>query len=600
MSLNTAPSGSARRRSAMATLWRLRPHFRPEAALLTTAILSAVAATLCGLLIPLVIQQIIDGPVARRDLTGLLWMTGGALLLGALEAGFFLGRHRLVIGPSARIESRMRAQLYDHLQRLPLAFHDQWHSGQLLSRASSDLTTIVRFPRYALVYLVVNTFTIVVSVGVLCWMSPLLGAAFVVISLPVVAGSVVFEARYQDLSLRAQNQLGDLTTQVEESVLGIRVLKAFGRAGQALATFRARAELLRGTEISKVRMLGLLTATIVGLPEVALGAVLAIGGVLAARGTMSAGELVAAVAVVAYLQWPLESIGYLLAEANDAAAATERYFQLVEAEVTVTDPAEPVSLPTPPRGELRMEGVRFRHPGADTELLRGVDLEIRPGETLALVGGAGSGKSTLVGMVSRLYDVTGGRITLDGIDVRRVPLAELRGAVATVFEEPVLFSGTVRDNIRLNRADLTDDEVRAALRVANAESFVDAMPLGLDTEIGEQGFSLSGGQRQRLALARAVVARPSVLVLDDPLSALDVHTEAEVEAALRQVLRGVTALVVAHRPSTVQLADRVAVLDEGRVTAVGTHQDLLRDCPRYRELMAPVDERTPEAGTARR
>nr|CAI47638.1 putative ABC-type aminoglycoside exporter [Streptoalloteichus hindustanus] len=600
MSLQTAPPESVRRKSAIATLWRLKPYFRPEFALLGWALLSALATTICGLLIPLVIQRVVDGPVAARDMTGLLWTTGGAFLLGALEAAFFLGRHRLVVGPSARIESRMRAQLYDHLQRLPLAFHDRWHSGQLLSRAVADLTTIVRFPRYALVYLVVNSFTIVVSIGVLCWMSPLLGAAFTVISLPVAVGSIVFEARYKECSLRAQNQLGDLTTRIEESVLGIRVLKAFGRSGQAVRAFRQRAELLRATEISKVRMLGMLTATIVGLPEVALGAVLGIGGYLAARGSMSAGELVAAVAVVAYLQWPLESIGYLLAEANDAAAATERYFQIVRAEVTVTDPVDPVPLSTPVRGALRVEGVRFRYDGADEELLRGVDLEIRPGETLALVGGAGSGKSTLVGMVSRLYDVTGGRITLDGTDIRRVPLADLRAAVATVFEEPVLFSGTVRDNVRLNRTDVTDDEVREALRVANAESFVAAMPLGLDTEIGEQGFSLSGGQRQRLALARAVVARPALLVMDDPLSALDIHTEAEVEAALRQVLRGVTALVVAHRPSTVQLADRVALLADGRVDAVGTHQDLLRDCPRYRELMAPDDQRTPEAGTARR
>ncbi|KAA5835064.1 ABC transporter ATP-binding protein [Saccharopolyspora hirsuta] len=579
-------------RSAAATLYRLIPFVKPDILLVGLALLSATAATLCGLLIPLVIQWIIDGPVARGDLLELLWASVGILLLGALEALFFLGRHRLVIGPSARMESRMRSALFDHLQRLPLIFHDRWHSGQLLSRAVSDISTIVRFPRYALVYLVVNSFTIAASLVVLCWMSPLLGLVFAVISVPVAIGSTLFESRYKAQSLRAQNQLGDLTTQVEESVLGIRVLKAFGRSAQATAAFRRQAELLRNTEIGKVRLLGVLTATIVGLPEIALGAVLAVGGFLAAQGTLSAGELVAAVAVVAYLQWPLESIGYLLAEANSAAAAAQRYFQLLDAPVTIVDPPRPQHLPTPLRGHLRLEKVSFRFPGAAEDLLTEVDLEIRPGETLALVGAAGSGKSLLVGLITRLYDVTGGRITLDGVDITQVPLAELREAVATVFEDPVLFSGSVADNVRLDREQLTDEQVDEALRVANADSFVAAMPSGARTEVGEQGFSLSGGQRQRLALARAVVGRPSLLVMDDPLSALDVHTEAEVEAALRQVLRGTTALIVAHRPSTVQLASRVALLSGGRITAVGSHHELLRTSPEYWALMSSSDEQT--------
>ncbi|MGH4012126.1 MAG: ABC transporter ATP-binding protein, partial [Pseudonocardiaceae bacterium] len=238
---------------------------------------------------------------------------------------------------------------------------------------------------------------------------------------------------------------------------------------------------------------------------------------------------------------------------------------------------------------LRLEGVHFRYPGAGTDVLRGVNLEVRPGETVALVGATGSGKTTLTALVARLADVTGGRVLVDGVDVRDLALSDLRTIVATAFEDPVLFSASVRENVALGAPEATDDDVRCALRVAHAEGFVDALPWGLNTRIGEQGLTLSGGQRQRLALARAVIGNPAVLVLDDPLSALDVHTEAEVEAALRRVLRSVTALVVAHRPSTVALADRVGLLADGRIAAVGTHSELLATVPEYRRLLTTLD-----------
>ncbi|WP_203236932.1 ABC transporter ATP-binding protein [Nocardia panacis] len=563
------------------------PYARVEISPIGRALLAAVAATACGLVIPLVIERIIDGPVAEGDMRELAIMCGIVLGLSALEAVFFLARQRLVIAPSARVEVRMREALYAHIQRLSPAFHDGWPSGQLLSRATVDLNAISRFLRYSLVYLVVNAFSIVAGLGILFWMSPLLGLIFTVIILPVGINAMIFEAKYQEHSEIAQDQRGDLTTHVEESVLGVRVLKAFGRSKQATAAFRHTAELLRKTEMKRAHVLGLLVASVVGLPEFALGVVLVIGGSLVARGTMSNGELVAAIAIVAFLQWPLESNGYLIAEANEAAAATKRYFALLDAEVTITDPGQPEPLPEPVRGGVVFEGAHFRHPGAQMDLLAGIDLEIRPGETLALVGATGSGKSVLAGAITRLHDLTGGRILLDGTDIRRLPLAALRGEVAMVFEDPVLFSGTIARNVRLDRDHLTDAQVREALRVANAEEFVDALPFGLETQVGEQGFALSGGQRQRIALARAVVGRPKLLVMDNPLSALDVHTEAEVEAALRRVLRDATALVVAHRPNTVYLADRVALLDEGRIVAVGAHRQLLRECPRYRALMAP-------------
>jgi ATP-binding cassette subfamily B protein len=341
-------------------------------------------------------------------------------------------------------------------------------------------------------------------------------------------------------------------------------------------------------------MLATLWTLVITLPKLTLAAMLAVGGYAVAAGTLSLGTVVAAVTILAYLSWPLDSLGWLLAETGEAAAATTRYWEVRDTTVAVADPPQPKAPARPVRGALRLEGVHFRYPGADTEVLRGVNLQIRPGETLALVGATGSGKTTLTALIPRLANVTAGRILIDGVDVRDLALSDLRTIVATAFEDPVLFSASVRENVALGCSswgapEATDDDVRRALRVAHAEDFVDALPWGLDTRIGEQGLTLSGGQRQRLALARAIIGQPAVLVLDDPLSALDVHTEAEVEAALRRALRSVTALVVAHRPSTVQLADRVALLADGRITAVGTHSDLLAEIPDYRRLLSTLD-----------
>jgi ATP-binding cassette subfamily B protein len=344
-----------------------------------------------------------------------------------------------------------------------------------------------------------------------------------------------------------------------------------------------------------VGVLATLWALIIALPELTLAAMLALGGYEVTTGTLSLGTVIGAITILTYLRWPLESLGWLLADAGNAAAATMRYWEVRDTTVTVTDSTRPRAPAQPVRGGLRLEAVHFRFPGATIDVLRGVNLDVRPGETMALVGTTGSGKSTLIALVLRLADVTSGRILIDGVDVRELALAELRTLVATAFEDPVLFSASVRENVALGAPQACDDDVRRALRIAHAEVFVDALPWGLDTRIGEQGLTLSGGQRQRLALARAVIGsgdvkHPAVLVLDDPLSALDVHTEAEVEAALRRVLHGVTALVVAHRPSTVQLADRVALLADGQIVAVGTHSELLAEVPEYRRLLSTMDQ----------
>ncbi|HEV7469400.1 MAG TPA: ABC transporter ATP-binding protein [Pseudonocardia sp.] len=592
--------GPAARSTSLAELRRLASPVRPHRRALLGSGVAALASSLAALAIPLVTRRIVDGPIARGELGSLPSLVLGVLAFGLLEALLLLWRRRLVARPTTLIEATMRADLYAHLQDLPVAFHDRWPSGQLLSRAVQDLSTLRRFLAFSGIFLVVNAVTAVVGVGVLTVLSPLLGAAIAVVAIPLVLLTRYFERRYSLAARSAQDQAGDLATVVEESALGIRVLKSLGRGREMANRFTADARGLRGTELRKVRLQAALWCVLILVPEAAIALILGLGALGVAQGSLTLGTLVAAVTVMMYLYWPIASLGWLLTEAGNAAAATRRYYEVMDVEPAITDPAHPVPPAHPVRGEIEFRDVRFRHSvdgrGADEhsgearEVLRGLSLTVRPGETMALVGATGSGKTVLTSLVGRLEDVTGGAVLLDGVDVRRLRLADLRCLVATAFEDPVLISASVRENVALGTPGASSEDVWEALRVAGADGFVAALPWGLDTRIGEQGLSLSGGQRQRLALARAVIGRPPVLVLDDPLSALDVHTEAQVEAALRRLLGGVTALVVAHRPSTVQLADRVALLSDGRIAAVGTHRELLAGNAEYRDLLSNPEE----------
>lgn len=592
-------------RSAVRTLARLWPYVRPVRARLFTAAFVAVVASCTGLVIPLVLKWMVDGPVAGRDPAG-VWL--GALcllLLGVAEAVLFGIRRWLVARPLSHVEAEMRAGLYRHLQRLPVAFHDRWASGQLLSRGTTDLMLVRMFLAFPLTFLLVNSVTILVGVVIMLVQDWTLGLVVLVPAVPVMWTCVIFERRYAEVARRAQDQVGDLTTVVEESVLGIRIIKGFGHHRSQARAFRDLAVTLRGTELRKARLLATIWGVIVTLPEVAIGAALVLGAVQVADGDLSAGTLVAFLSTALALRWPVDSIGFLLAMSQEAATATERYFEVLD-ETPEDGPAGGEAPGPAPRGAtapgearpaaargLRFEDVRFRYPDAppgSPPLLTGIDLHIRPGESMALVGATGSGKTTLTALVPRLHDVTSGSITLDGVDITTMPREELRARVAVAFEEPTLFSTTVGENVLMGAADgAGQKELDRALAVAQAE-FAHDLPDGTGTRVGEQGLSLSGGQRQRLALARAVVGRPEFLVLDDPLSALDVHTEAAVEAALRQVLSDTTALIVAHRPSTVLLADRVALLSDGRIAAVGTHHELLRDNAEYARLMSGESE----------
>jgi ATP-binding cassette, subfamily B, bacterial len=421
-----------------------------------------------------------------------------------------------------------------------------------------------------------------------------------VCSIPLWIYGFVFENKYSAVARRSQDQQGDLATAVEESVHGIRVLKAFGRGRYSLEKFTRQAEELRGTEIEKARAIAGIWLWLLLVPDVAFALCL-LGGVwLASTDQLTVGQLFAFFATATVLRWPIESIGFLLSMTFDTRTAIDRLFEVFDEVNPIVDPAEPKHI-AHPTGRLSFDAAHFRYqdsPSQFPDLLDGIDLVLEPGETMALVGLTGSGKTTLTALATRLYDVTGGAVRLDGVDIRDLTREELRSHIAMAFEDATLFSASVRDNVLLGRPELADGGPDAdaalaeALEIAQAD-FVADLPEGAETVVGEEGLSLSGGQRQRLALARAVAAKPAVLVLDDPLSALDVDTEARVEAALRRVLATTTALIVAHRPSTVQLADRVALLQDGRVTAVGTHSKLLATNEHYRYVISSLEPDNP-------
>ena len=583
---DAAPPDDRGRFSALTRLW---PFTRPYRGLVALTFTAALLATLTQLAVPLITAAVVDGPIAEGDRAGLIPLIGLALLFGVAEAALFFLRRWAMNRSCLRIERDIRDALYARLQRLPVAFHDRWASGQLLSRATTDVSTIRRFVGFAAVFLTVNLITCVVVLVLLLLTYWPLGLAVLLTTVPLTILGLRWERRYNLQSRLVQDEQGELATDVEEAVQGIRVVKSLGRSGLVFDRYDAKATRLRRLELDKIRTLALLWCIFEFHPQVTLAVILVGGAVAVNTGALTVGGLVGFVALFTVLLWPILSLGFLFAFAQEAATACDRIGELLDASITITDRpgVRPAAIGFPAR--LRFEGVGFRYPGSAEPVLDGIDLDLAPGETVAVVGATGSGKTTLTALVGRLHDVSAGRVTLDGVDVRDLPLGQLRGVVATAFEDATLFSMSVRENLTLGRPDATDADVAEALRVAQAE-FVDDLPWGLATRIGEQGLSLSGGQRQRLALARAVLGRPSVLVLDDPLSALDVHTEALVERALRDVLAGTTALVVAHRPSTVLLADRVALLADGRIAAIGRHSDLLAEVPAYRNLLAQDSE----------
>jgi ATP-binding cassette subfamily B protein len=578
------------RRSALTNLWRIKKYLYPyryRLALLWTMVLLNIVS---GLAIPPLVGKAIDGPISDGDLR-LLWVFVGAIAaLGAADALLNTVRRYMQTTTAMAIEADMRASLYEHLQRLHTGFHDQWQTGQLLARVTSDLGMIRRFFAGGLVFAITSVGMTVVILGQLLFIEWRLALIVAASAVPLFLIGRKFFMGYLPAARSEQDQSGEVSSAAEESALGIRAIKALGRGPLMSARFEKEAAELRDRGIRKSLIASRSWSGYDAIATAAIGAVLTFGSVMVARGTLSVGDLTAFVMLQLALLWPIEASGWVMAHGNEAMTAADRVYEVFDTAPAIQDrPGAKAIDRGAVRGELVFEDVRFAYDDDPREILRGVDLRVGPGETVAIAGKTGSGKSTLVSLPSRLNDPTGGRILLDGTDIRDLRLANLRSVVTTAFEEATLFSMSVRENLALGRPDAEERDLEEALRVAQAE-FVHDLPYGLDTRIGEQGLSLSGGQRQRLALARAVVVKPAVLVLDDPLSALDVHTEELVERALEQVLRDTTALVVVHRPSTVALADKVALLHEGRIAAFGKHSELMNTSPEYVDVLSAESE----------
>jgi ATP-binding cassette subfamily B protein len=412
-----------------------------------------------------------------------------------------------------------------------------------------------------------------------------------VVLLPVpfiTAAAWLYSRRYDRGTRELQEAWGEASTLVEETVSGIRVVKGLGAGDALLGRFRGRSAEVMRRALHLARLDAVFIPLLEMLPLLGIAAVLWLGGRATIDGTLTVGSFVAFNAYVVMLVWPLRVLGQRVTTVQKALAASSRIADVLEAEPRLREPRHPQELDQPARGDIRLDEVRFGHDG-DRAVLDGLDLHVAPGESLALVGATGSGKSTVAGLLARLYDPEGGRVLLDGHDLRELRLADVRSAVALVFDETFLFSESVRENIRLARPDAGDEDVRRAAELAGAAAFVEELPDGYDTVLGERGFSLSGGQRQRVAIARAILADPAVLVLDDATSAVDASKEQEIRAALAEVMRGRTTLVIGHRPATIALADRVAVLEGGRIVEQGTHAELTARSPRYRALLA-LDE----------
>ncbi|MEN9953855.1 MAG: hypothetical protein RL028_457 [Actinomycetota bacterium] len=575
--------------STFKTLWRLVPFAKKALPRIILGMVAAIGAHMFALSIPQFLQNLVNSLVAG-GIDALIPAVALILALGIAEALFVLLRRWLVLTPGTFVEADMRNALYAKLQDLPVAFHDRWPSGQLLSRAVRDLSMIRRWLSFGLVLLVANLLTLIAGLAILFSFNFWLGLIFFIASLPIVVIGFRFEKSFGEVARLSQDQSGDLATRVEQAVHGVRVLKAFGRGGFAADQFATDAKALLGTEIRKAKAVANIWLYLILLPEFALGLSLLAGVLLAADGQITVGTLVAFVATAMVLRWPTESLGFLLGFTLEAKSAVTRFFEVIDEPDLISDPKEPKTV-AEPKGLLEFKDVSFRYPdtAADQpDLISHFSLKLEPGQSVALIGLTGCGKTTLTALSTRLYEVTGGAVEIDGVDIRDMTRGELRTLIAMAFEDATLFSSSVRDNVLLGNPTQSEADLKQALEIAQAQ-FVYELPNGLDTKIGEEGLSLSGGQRQRLALARAVAAKPRILVLDDPLSALDVDTEAMVEDALRHVLTTTTALIVAHRPSTVMLADKVALMHEGKVVAFGTHQELLQTSAHYKYVISSLD-----------
>src|ERR1700716_72745 len=557
---------------------------RPYLGLVAIFGLAQLGSLAAAASIPKVIQLIIDGPITYHQLDRLSQMAALLVLIGLLEFAFIYLRRNYSGIVSLRMETDLRNDFYAHLQGLQVAFHDNWHSGQLLSRAISDIATVRRFVSFGLIWFLQTFVTFAVVVVLMLQIDWKLALVVVACMLPIAYFSNKFHDKYKLSARRLQDQQGDLTTIIEEMATGVRIIKAFGRMPLMQKRFEDQAGVLRTTSLEGIESRALLWTQLNFLPNLSLVAVLLLGGFNVVQGSLTIGGLIAFMNYVFMLTWPMDAIGWVLSMSEECQTASERLNEVLDSRPEIADRPGARTMERS-RGLIELRGVGFKYPKSDQWILRDLNLVIEPGETLGIVGRTGSGKTSLAYLLPRLYDVDEGSVLLDGIDVRDLQLRSLRSHIGVAFEDPILFSASVHENLVMGRPIVSDEELKRAIDVARA-GFVWDLPWGLETRVGEQGYTLSGGQRQRLALARAVPGRPQVLVLDAPLSSVDVHTATVVEEAVARVLHGVPALLVVHRPSTLALADRVALIDRGTVVATGTHTELMKTNELYRALLS--------------
>ena len=561
---------------------RLLGFLRPYRWSLVLSIVLAAASQAASLGLIRVTQSVIDEGIRAHDQRMVWILVGVGVALGAAKALLLVGR-RFISGRQALgVEFDMRNALYAHLLRLSFGFYDRHQTGQLMSRATVDLQGVRFFLGYGLIFFAQNLFTIVGATAIMFWTEWRLALVALAITPILIALAYRYSSVSHPVLRDVQQKMADVATVAEENIVGVHVVKSFAQEEQEAQKFDRRSEAVFRRTIDANKQRSLYVPLLAFIPLLAQGAILLVGGWMVVHDQLTVGEFFAFNLYVSLLIMPLRMLGMWIGQSQRATASGERIFQVLDEPEEISDRPGAIELP-PGEGRVAFDGVTFGY-DPTRPVLHEIDLEIAPGRNVALIGHTGSGKTTLTALVPRFYDVTAGRVTIDGSDVRDVKLASLRRAIAVISQDPFLFSTTVRENIAFGAPDATDEEIEHAARLAQAHEFMAELPDGYDTVIGERGITLSGGQRQRVAIARAIVTNPRILILDDATASVDATTEAKIRVGLREAMEGRTTLIIAHRLSTISLADEVVVLDHGRIAARGTQVELAETSPVYREI----------------